>query len=441
MSRLLHIECDPVEQPAATDPLEKATWSSVRIRIGARTVSRVLDRKLNDERSLLYLPLFAVAEWIVNNWWTLLHEPCRTEFLPRADSDEPDFSWTKRHCLRAAESDLLLPALYLHSDGRGLRAEWRADAEDALPHMPAFFVDSDWASLDREPTEQTLARFVADVLSRVNQVNDSRVHDLHETWNAIRDAEPEERAFCIMAGRLGLDPYDRDQMSDTLAAVLERIGDADAPLVHDLTTVASPENLEQQWTWVEQQRTKFGLVATEAIVQVPADDGYVSAAKFGYRVAQEFRRRASLSADEVLLSVEDLALTVLGAPLRMTNENHLVGREVKLIAGRDNQGIAHVVGPSVSFPEDERFRIARGLFQVAASGDRGPRLVTDAFTWNQRASRAFAAELIAPQQALRVRAGLWADRSKIRDLARDFQASPILVEKQLRNAQVSISDD
>ncbi len=441
MSRFLHIESDPVDQPAATDSLEKATWSALRIRVGARTVSRVLDKKLNDERSLLYVPLFAVCDWIVSNWWVLLNEPCRGEFVPPPDSDEPNFSWTKRHCLRAAESDLLLPALYLFSDGRGLRAEWRADTEDALPHMPAFFVDSGWTALETKPTEQTLAQFVSNILTRVNGIDDVRVRDVRDTWRAIQEADMEERQFCIMAGRLGLNPYDRDEVSDSLAGVLEQFADADDPLVQDITTAASSDSIDEQWRWVERARNSHRLSGFPPAAPPPPENGFVRADKYGYQLARDFRARASISVNHRLDSVEDLAKSVLGVRLEAVDENHLSGRSVKLIAGKSHDGTAQLVGPRASHPEDDRFRIARGLFQIAVGSARGPRLVTDAFTWNQRASRAFAAELIAPQQALKERAGHWADGETIRELATEFQASTILIEKQLKNARVPVAED
>lgn len=441
MSRFLHIESDPVDQPAATDSLEKATWSALRIRVGSRTVSRVLDKKLNDERSILYVPLFAVCEWIVSNWWALLNEPCRSEFVPPPDSDEPSFSWTKRHCLRAAESDLLLPALYLFSDGRDLRAVWRADTEDALPHMPAFFVDSGWEALEKGSAEQTLAQFVSNILNRVSGIDDVRARDVRDTWRAIQEADREERQFCVMAGRLGLNPYDREEVSDSLSGVLEQFADADDPLVQDITTAASSDSIGEQWRWIERAKNLHRLSGFSPLAFPRAESDFVRPSEYGYQLAREFRQRASLSVNQSLDSVEDLAKAVLGVRLEAVDENHLSGQSVKLIAGKSHNGTARLVGPRASRPENDRFRIARGLFQIAVGSARGPRLVTDAFTWNQQASRAFAAELIAPQQALKVRAGGWADGETIRELATEFQASTILIEKQLKNARVPIAED
>lgn len=438
MSRFLQIECDPLDQPAATDPIEKATWSALRIRIGHHTVSRVIDRTLNSERSQIYVPVFGIAEWVVNNWWALLHEPCRTEFLPDPMADDPEFSWTKRHCLRSAESDLLLPALYLYNDGRGIKAEWRGDTEDDLPHMPAHFVNTGWAALEYEATEQALSQFVSDVLARTADVADERIDAARQTWRAVRDADPEERAFCIMAGRLGLDPYDAEQLPDSLATLIEQIAAAEESLASDITSAATPSDLPSQWAWVDNAKRTHRLSSWPSMIGPPPANGFLRADHFGYNVAHQFRDRASQPPDKPLQSIELLARAVLGSDLRIVHENHLVGREIKSIVGKDINGDARVVGPPASHPENERFRVARALYQVGVAGGRGPRLVTDAFTWDQRASRAFAAELLAPQQALKARAGRWADLDTIRNLAKEFNASSMLIEKQLVNAGVPI---
>ena len=157
--------------------------------------------------------------------------------------------------------------------------------------------------------------------------------------------------------------------------------------------------------------------------------------------ARQFRQRASISPDKALGSIEDAAKAVLGIDCRSIHENHLTGRGVRLIAGMTADGGAVVVGPQGPFAENNRFGYARAVFQLAVASEHGPRLVTDAFTWNQRASRAFAAELIAPQQALKARAGSWANRQLIRDLATEFQASTIVIERQLCNAKVPIVDE
>ena len=67
--------------------------------------------------------------------------------------------------------------------------------------------------------------------------------------------------------------------------------------------------------------------------------------------------------------------------------------------------------------------------------------MTDAYTWDQQVSRAFAAELLAPRNALTARTPEQADRAMVEELARAFETSTILIEKQLANAGVTLVDD
>ncbi len=97
-------------------------------------------------------------------------------------------------------------------------------------------------------------------------------------------------------------------------------------------------------------------------------------------------------------------------------------------------------GPQPFRPDSQRFLNARSLYHALVTTRNGRRLVTDAFSWDQKASRAFAAELIAPQRAIVARlSGSRADSIKVESLSREFTASTIVIEKQLENAGVSLS--
>jgi hypothetical protein len=92
------------------------------------------------------------------------------------------------------------------------------------------------------------------------------------------------------------------------------------------------------------------------------------------------------------------------------------------------------VAPFVTHPRSKRFLIARGIYALtsgAASG--GPRLVTSAGSRTQAASRAFAAELLAPAQALREYANQQIDDDGIAELAEKFDVHPQVVGYQLEN--------
>src|SRR5271155_5312398 len=189
VSRSLLFECDPVDQPAATDPAERSSWCSLRIRVGERYASRIWDRTLQCERTSLYLPAFPVAAWIVQNWWSLLNELCSWEKVPNSAVDAAQSRWLKRHCLRSADSSLLLPALYIFHDGQSLRAEWHSDQEGSMPNMPGEFIVGGTDRLDSNATQDSLAQFINMVLDRVRAVGDTRVREIVELWRAIQGAD------------------------------------------------------------------------------------------------------------------------------------------------------------------------------------------------------------------------------------------------------------
>lgn len=440
MSRFLHIEADPVEQSAATDPIDRASWSAIKIRAGSRTISRTEDKALQAERSQLYLPTFPIAEWIVQNWWHLLHEPCRTEAVPSVHADEPHFSWTKRHCLRAADSALLLPALYIFHDGRDLRAQWFRDAEGALPHMTAEFVDSGATTLHAGATEDALTTFVNDCLSRVSAIEDPRIEELQRDWSAITQADEEERAFCIIAGRLGIDPYTHAPNYDAVTRFIEElVEDPNVPLVKDLTTASSPEHIVQHWEWINQTQSRYGLGRVRAAL-AEANGSATSAFQFGYEIAHRVRNRARLDLDVPLPGIEGVADAGYGFELSVGPEVSTSGREIRSIAGWADANLAVVAG-SPQHRLSKRFALARALFFLLVSPKDAVRLVTGAFTWDQQASRAFAAELIAPREALKKHVTVFADRADVGRLARRYQASPMLIKRQLENAEVAVVDE
>ena len=87
-----------------------------------------------------------------------------------------------------------------------------------------------------------------------------------------------------------------------------------------------------------------------------------------------------------------------------------------------------------------RFLLARSLFIENAS-NAGCRLVTNSHSWDQRASRAFAAEFLAPASALskRISGGSVTER-EIDHLAEEFGVGSQLIQRQIENHSVAKLD-
>ena len=441
MSRSLLLECDPVDHPAALDAVERASWCAMRVWAGGQCVSTSRDRSSQAERKTLYVPAFPVAEWLARNWWALLNEVCSWDTVPVSPGKEAQKRWKSRHCLRSADSSLMLPALYLFHDGKCLRAEWRSDAPGSLPHMPGEFTAEGTQQLDRNTTEDALADFVNGVLDRVAGTDDEAVRQLRALWRAIQGADTEEKRFCTLAGRMGLDPYDPSEVSDELARFFEEsISDVEAPLVRDLTEVARPESIASQWSWLTKANSDLGLRANPVDLPFDLPSLELPPPQFGYRLARQVRSAADTAPAAPLHSVTETAKSVLRGGFRTEDYNHIPGQGIRAIVGGSESGDIVVAGPRPSRVDSQRFLEARSLYHALAATRKSQRLVTEAGSWDQKASRAFAAELLAPRQALLNRlTESAADGETVDRLSSEFQASTLVIERQLENTGIPLS--
>jgi hypothetical protein len=163
--------------------------------------------------------------------------------------------------------------------------------------------------------------------------------------------------------------------------------------------------------------------------------------QFGSGLARLVRAAAGVSSESPLDTVESVALALMGRRLRIEHRNHIPGQGIRAIIGQSaKDGDIVAAGPWPPRQDSQRFLHARSLYHALVTTRNSRRLVTDAFSWDQKASRAFAAELIAPQGALLTRVPEFrADSAMVESLGREFNASTIVIEKQFENAGVYLS--
>lgn len=443
MSKFLSLKSESMSQPDANDPLERQTWCSLRIQVGSRFASRLWDRLLEDERDTLDIPAFPIAEWIIQNWWSLFNELCPWNLVPRRPIVTPAWlSWTRRHCLRSADSALLLPNLFLYSDGDNLLAESHADQPGSLPNMPGEFLSDGVTLVDSDRTEVALARFVNHTMGRLEDIASDRADQAAGQWHAIQNADLEEREFCKLAGRMGLDPYNVEEVTGDLARFFEEmLDDADEPLVRDLTESARPESVEAQWLWVTDASRELHLGPRSIGLPFDLPEGRFTPADYGYELARRVRAAADVP-DAPIESLESTASAAIRRIFHVEPRNHIPGQGIKAIVGQSTSGRLVAAGPESPVPHNQRFMNARSLFHALATSQKSQRLVTGAYSSDQKASRAFAAEFLAPQAALRSRLSTsTADPQTVETLSKEFRASTYVIEWQLENAGVFLSSD
>jgi len=312
--------------------------------------------------------------------------------------------------------------------------------------MPGYFLYSGLAELDTRDAMDRLGEFILKVLGWCDGIADARVGQLRADWNAITNADEDERAFCRAAGRMGLDPYAIDQWPTGLSEFLstgfgQRVGDR---IVEDLLESAEPDSVGELWQWVSEAETSFGLQAG-FVPGVGSDTKFRKAKDQGYFVARQVRLAAGKGPDEPVDDIGRLAGAVDKERLSFEERNHLPGGAVLATVGWRNPSKPVIVGPRPASRHSKRFLEARGLYQALIGCQQGARLVTRAHTWDQQAARAFAAELLAPQEALAAEARpdmepeeRWELQKK---LAKRYRVSTEVIWLQLQNQGVWLNSE
>jgi hypothetical protein len=446
VSKFLSIELEWLDQPHAADPVERMTWARIGMNAAGRTISRSWDRVALAERASIFIPAFPIANWMVANWWSILHEPARSDKLSLTGryvgASERD--WIRRHCLRSADAGIAVPRLLIYSDGRGILLEWMADEDDAYPHMPLQFVGSDRVSLPFNEVQRELGEFVQAVTVRLgNTVGDERIARFREDWVAIRESTGDEASFCVAAGRLGLDPYGSGEWQPGLAELIEKeLDDVNAPIVVDFLEATDPHNAVSSWKWVDASRRELDLQsAPHSRVSPPFKSSNPTTA--GYLLAKEVHDHmngGTAESIDVARAASSIGVKELTFRPRSDSRNAHLQAAVGWSGGKKPV----IAGTPPIRNENRRFLEARSLYHLAFSTTKGPRLVTDARTWDQRASRAFAAELLAPQARLVMdfNRDAWSqDRGEyIQQLANDYRVSTMVIRHQLENSGIDVGE-
>lgn len=441
VSRSLSIRCERIVQPAL-DLLEERTWSSLRIYAAGRCVTRWLERDTQEEMESIYVPAFQLARWIVANWWSLLNESCHGETPPSPGAygiwTTPQRHWLERHCLRSADSGIFLPRLTLWHDGYRINAHWVPDSENAYSTMPGQFLFGSSVRLDPRDVEDALREFVITVLRWLEEEPDPRVSRLQANWEAIANASPEEVAFCRAAGRLGLDPYQLSSWPEGLPELLETaLSDQNPePIVHDFLSAVVPSDLQPLWAWLVNLRDSVQLYGTQNQAYGNLD-WHGHAGQAGFEAAYRLRQKINLDDDAKINQVTDVAHEMSLGGLIFQDYNHIPSHSIKAVVGWHKDPNPTLIGPIPPLSSSRRFIEARALFHAAFLCEHGPRLVTRAHDWDQQASRGFAAELLAPRQALLARLSdvdIDDRADPIGRLAQEYDVSSELISRQLQNA-------
>ncbi|HUY92296.1 MAG TPA: hypothetical protein VMV10_26380 [Pirellulales bacterium] len=453
---MLEFHVEWLEAPGVANRVLAETWArltatAVDLEGDRHLLTRLLSTAARSEREGIYGSVFPLAEWIVENWWFILAEPARMPELPsgrRLAGFSPEMrEWATRHNLLAARHGGALPDVSLYCDHDHIVAKWRADPEVERNGAPVRFIGEGEARLSREDVEQGLEAFVLQVISRLEGAQGAEVEHLRTEWSALCDSRKNEEDLCTWAASMGLDPYDAFALSDDIIDLLEReLPSLEPELRTDLVEATSAKYLSLDLDWLSKARRKTGASA-EMTNGFDWSGGITRpkspkiAHEWGYQRAVLFRSSVRLEPGPI----PDLPELLHRQCHWSWDADQIVERSgptrVSGMVTSDSQGRPRVIWPGAS-GDSARFLLARALFFVPLlhAGETA-RLVTKAHTWEQAASRAFAAELLAPADALRAEFSGGIGQEELQAAANRFAVSTMVIEHQIKNRQIGWIED
>ena len=431
------------EAPGVRDTVLARTWCRMVIEAGGRLATEAVHHPTDSLRGGIYGSAFPLCQWIVENWWFLLNEPYRfpARYASRDLARTPrDREWVQRHSLLAAREGNSLPDLTFHRDEQRVVARWFPDG--IAPAHPALrFTGEGETHMDVADAERGLAEAVQAVLDRLDGVEAPEVEDFRKDWAAVVGATEQERRLCESAARLGIDPFDETEFTEDLEAFLSGlVSDLDGPIRDDFLDAAHPQSLRSDMAWLRQAET-LAANAGEGIgpANVTCDRDLSTAHGRGYACAAALRRYLCPDNGHDPINDLDDMLVRLGWAQRPSRtldvdpESRLEATVTRSEAG----GSVAVIGDAGT--EGNRFRLARTVFfrHFTDSGCTHRRLATEAHTWEQRASRAFAAEFLAPAAGISKDLRGRASPSQIDDLADHYGVSSWAIRHQIDNNRLA----
>ena len=406
---------DWVDAQPSPDGLARHTMAALSIEVDGTVVTAVLDRSNRTYRSHVVVPLFAVAEWLVANWWHLFHE------IENTGEQKAGFEF--RHNLAFAGDGFVLPSLTIVPASERIHLRWRR-------HKPAHarieFIDEGEATVEREELESQFRDLVDAVLERLRE-NGLTLETLDHEWSALNTLPHEEREFSRASALLGVDPFDvSDPVADAIVAFWERV---EPSIRDDALAAASAESLSRVSDWLSRALGDLKGAASGsgwealrwALPKPAAAEPWVR----GYDLARSVRRRLGLHGGRRF----DFA----------SNDSMALHSWTRRSPSARIQGLVAEDAPAcVLAPRGEsgmRFLLARALGDyLGRYPQSGPAILSSLATDRQAQSRAFAAELLAPAESLRRRLrGKLAEPEQVDELSSEYGVSTEVIRRQIEN--------
>jgi hypothetical protein len=388
-------------------------------------------RDRGDVGTVLTIPLYDVAAWIAENWWALLFEPKKN------DRQEEDADFRARHWLGAARHGFALPDLWFLPEGDRIELSAKSTY---LRFARLTFTEDVSESVGLEAVQQGLSDFVERVLRQLD-ARGIKGTEAQRAWDLVRGTTADEQQYCRLIGSLGLCPYEEHAKIDQLLNGLsEKLNEG---ILVDLFEASDLSNLDRASALTEKIYDALPYasevnIAPLSQIEIP-EDRSPQAWRRGVEATSQVRTHFGISNLNPGGGAEFFQKLGLdpGSATMVPDDD---GMAAQVSAAFDRRSDSIRLALAGNSEPHKRFAAARAAFLAWNVPQDASRLVTRARTREQQASRAFAAEMLAPIGYIRRRGGGQGalSSSRVEELARELQVSTQVVMYQAQNNRISV---
>lgn len=398
-----------VQWPPAPEAGGSNALDSSLVRFEIKAGSSALTSFLTDDglkNTYLTVPAYYLVEWLAQNWWSFLYEPRKDD---RSDADS---EFRSRHWMGIPRNGFALPDLMFAPSGETMEIISR---QTYLRFARLSFTEANNAIVRTEDVRVQFSNFIEGVLVHMAEqgVKDS---EAHIAWKKVVDTSSDDELYCKLIGSMGLSPYvEHPAIDEVLDGIADEVTGSVLADLCDAATFSSFARAAEFTKRISEALDKSSSIELEPVLKIKQpEDNVRQAYEWGYNAASGARDALGIPHDK-----PDGRLAFfhkLGFDPKTSSDIGNPVSNIFPIQGAVSR-VDKTMKLALSSGTDKEFSAARASFLAWLSNGNGSRLVTTARTREQRASRAFGAELLAPAKFLKKRLG------------RELDVSPFTLDK------------
>ena len=398
-----------------------------RISLRNRLVTRIDDDWARSVRDTVRLSCYPLALWFAASWWRLCCEP--------TPETHPDIDWYMSHAMPSAGHGFLWPPVQFESDGERVTITCTPSSVDSTE--PIRYLSHCHESITISEFMDTIGSFIQMVLDRLETVGILDT-ELHQLWREVTEerADTQVTSYRKMEALLGLDP---DDASESIAMALQRLSaQAGEAAAAEVAAACSHRDSIKILAHIEEMAHSQGVQGDfSGITNLRKNDfPYQPEAPpwdRGRDLARAIRKNLGIGEKTV---PDTIMCDMSGITARDLTNGDTPMAHIPLslaILNEDNQRVNMLFRSRNR--HGRRFGLARWMADALMVSDQDRWFVaTGAKMARQKVQRAFAAEFLAPIEALQAfLENDITDEDRVEEAAEYFNVSFQTVKSQLAN--------